>query len=361
MHRYVFFFLFFAFSGSVLQAQSVIERLLQQKRYNDVVAYAEQSAKLSGQDLFFIGQAYIKLKNNEQAVEMLNLAIAKGYKNGEVYYARGIAESNLELYGAAIHSFRQALVFLPNRKKVLIELAAAYYQGQVLDSAYAVYSKIEAGWSDYLPAVLMTCQVLHEQEKYDKTLDCYYNKLHILKKDPYYHKQALESIVRIEWHHFHHYPKTEIAIKNLMNDYPDNFGYTMMLMQLYNYLGRYADATVLEKSLLDAYDGQKLSRSFYRKGAMLVDQFDTAQYQIEVYRNFQPEKNSNCVYKAFVFTAQSARPLGKIEAIQLENEAFVVGYAMDSAAVSAPKLSYEWVKNNVVNALFSPQDSTMLK
>lgn len=348
--------LLFSFASN---AQSRIENLLKQKRYSEVIAFADQTDKLSGQDIFHIGQAYIMQKDDEKAIEMFNKAINKGYKNGEVYFAKGIAQSNLEFYQESINSFRQALYYLPKRKKVLIELAASYYKAQELDSAYSVYQTIEKNWGDYYPAILMTCQILHEQERYTKALDCYYTKLHILQRDDFYHKQALEAVMRLEWHQFSNYPKAELAIKNLLARYPENYQYSMLLMQLYNYTGRYADASILESSILDAYTMAKLPRSYYTKGAMVVDQFDSAHFHIEAYRNFQPHKENGIVYHFFLFNATTSRPIGDFVAIATDSTAFLQGYTLDSANVRLETIDYAVVKKYVLKTLFLTQPDAL--
>ena len=341
-------------AGGNLTAQSKIEKLYGQKRYAEVVAFAPQSASLSGPDLFTVGQAYLQQQDNANAILMFDKAIAKGHKNGEVYFAKGVAQSNLEMYAEAASSYRQALFYMPGRKKVMIEMAANYYQADNLDSAYNVYVRIEKGWGDYYPALIMTCQILHEQEYYDKALDCYYSKLYVLKKNPTYHREALEDVVRLEWHYAKNYVKAEAALKNLMSDYPDDYGYTMQLLQLYNFTGRYADAMLLENRILEGYTELKLPQTYYQKGAMVVEQFDSAQYTIEAYRNFQPEKEGNEVYKSFVFSRTGYRPLGKISGVAMPDTAFIMGYALDSAAVLPTNFNYEMYKASMLNALFAP-------
>ena len=69
-----------------VNAQSMIEKMFKQKRYEEIIAYAPKTDKLGGRDIFRIGQSFIKLKQDEQAIEMFNKAINKGYKDGEIYF-----------------------------------------------------------------------------------------------------------------------------------------------------------------------------------------------------------------------------------------------------------------------------------
>ncbi len=346
-------FCFFAFGAN---AQSLIQKMYKQKRYTEIVAMAPDIKKYGGQDIFTIGQSFLKLKENARAVEMFDAAIAKGYKNEEVYYAKGIAETNLKLYGNAQNSFRQALYFSPNRKKILIELAACYYKANELDSALVVYQKIESNWADYMPAIIMACQITHELKQYKNALNCYYQHLKYLKRDDFYYRQALEAIVRLEWHTFHRYDKTEVALKNLLETFPADLEYNMQLMQLYNYTGRYAYARLQEDLLMNAYNNLKLKETYYKKGAMLMEQFDSAQYQIEVYRNFQPELNSNKLYKAYIFNYDGSRPLGKIEAtVYSDTLSVLTGYALNPPIEEKNPLTYEVFKHQLLIGLFLPE------
>lgn len=338
-----------------LNGQTLIQKMYKQKRYSEIVEQAPKAKSLGGPDIFCIGQSFMKLEDDEQALEMFNQSINKGYKNGEIYYAKGIAETNLKQYTAAQMSFRQALYFLPNRKKILIEMAGCYYKANELDSALAVYQKIEENWGDFMPAVLMTCQIQHEQEKYAAALDCYYTKLPFLKRDDFYYRQALEAVMRIEWHHFENYYKAEVAIKNLLDAFPEDYQYNMLLMQLYNSTFRFGEASRQEKHIMKGYSDLNLDNSFYQKGVMVIDQFDTAQYHIEVFRNFQPEMDNHCVYKAFIFNYNGTRPLGKTKVEVSDSTSTVSGYLIDIPLQTDVPISYEAFKNTMLLGLFLPE------
>lgn len=336
-------------------AQSMIEKMYKQKRYKEITEMASKTNELGGKNIFVIGQSFLKLNQNAEALEMFNQAINKGYKNEEVYFARGIAQDNLEMRKQAQQSFRQALYYKPNRKKILIELAASYYKDRLLDSALSTYTRIEKHWGDYLPAVLMVCQIQHEKEKYSAALECYYSKLYLLKKDDYYYREALMSVIRIEWHHFKNYPKAEVALKNLLADFPNDRENNMLMMQFYNNTEQYAEAELQEKLILDAYKNMTLPNDYYTKGAMLIEQFTAEQYLIEVYRNFQPEKKNGVVYRAYIFNFNGSRALGKIEGTDADSTAWIEGYAIDLPIETPKPLRYETFKTDFLRGLFQPE------
>lgn len=354
--KFTTLFLFIAISFSAA-AQSRIEKMYTQKRYKEIVALAPDAQKYGGKDLFVIGQSYLRLKDDDNAINMLKQAINKGYKNGEVYYALGVAQSNKELYTEAQTSFRQALFYLPNRKKVVIAMARSYYNQGNLDSALAVNQRIEKLWGDFMPASLMVCQIQYEQEKYSDAATCFYNKLHYFKQDNYYYREALEAIMRMEWHNFKNYDKAEKAIKNLMAEFPQQYEYNMLLMQLYNFTGRYAGAATQEKYLLGLYTDAKLNNKYYKTGVMLVEQFDTAQYAIEVYRNFQPKKHGNTYYRAFIFNADGSRALGKITGAETDTSLILTGYRKAIPQTAPKPMNYKNFRKALLYGLFAPQET----
>ena len=346
---------FFMTIGSY--AQSMIDKMYKQKRYEEIVTYAPKADKYGGRDIFRIGQSFIMLKRDEEAVEMFDKAINKGYKDGEIYFAKGVAEANLERYQVAQQSFRQALYFMPKRKKVLIELAACYYKNNDLDSALKTYQTIESNWGDYYPALVMSCQILNEQGKPRKALDCYYGKLRVLERDKYYYRMALEDIMRTEWHAMANYGKAEIALKNLMDAFPNQYEYNILLMQLFNETERFEKARDQEQYILEGYKNLKLSEKYYQKGAVLVEQLDTGQYQIEVFRNFQPEKHNGTFYRAFIFNYDASRPLGKIEGTRTDTARVLTGYRLPLPLPTENELSYEEFRYCLLFGLFLPESS----
>lgn len=338
-----------------VSAQTRLQKMYEQKKYAEIVAQASND-NFTGLDYFVIGQSFLKLKDSPNALLMFDKAIAKGYRDGELYFAKGISESNAELYRAAQKSFHTALTYMPDRKKVVLALASAYYDGGNLDSALALNQRIEQMWGDYYPAFYMTCKILFEQEKPQAALDCYYQKLQILKRDDVLYKKALEDIVRLEWQTFKNYGKAEIALKNLIESSPDRHEYSIMLMQLYNTMGRYAEAATLEDFLIEVYHARKLSQRYYDSGSVLTAELDTSSYIIEVFRNFQPDKKEDCIYSAFIFNRDTSRPLGKITLCQ--NEGLVIrGYRIDEGG--APFLVLPTTKSfqlAVLGVLFMTED-----
>jgi len=319
----VVIFLMMVFCQNTLHAQSKLQKLYDQKKYTEVVALSANS-DLTGNDYFVIGQSYLKLKDSPNALLMFKKSIDKGFRDGELYFAKGIAESNMEMFADAQKSFRTALQYMPDRKKVVLALATAYYNGGNLDSALAVNQRIEALWGDYYSAIYMQCVILFEQEKPLAAKDCYYQKLPVLKKDSFFYKKALEDIARLEWQVFNDYYKAEVALKNLIDLEPTVYEYNMMLIQLYNTMGKYAEAATIEDFVVDGYMKRKLAQRYYDKGAMLVFETDTSLYFVEIYRNFMPEKKDDCRYVAFFFNRDSSRPLGKTSACIASNGALTL-------------------------------------
>ena len=82
---------------------------------------------------------------------------------------------------------------------------------------------------------------------------------------------------------------------------------------------------------------------------------DTAQYQIEVYRNFQPEKHDGEIYRAFIFNANGSRPLGKVVVVNTDSAMVISGYRVAEDYLTEETFSYETFKYCALFSLFLPE------
>ena len=140
-----------------------------------------------------------------------------------------------------------------------------------------------------------------------------------------------------------------------MTAFPENYEYNMLMMQLYNYTGKFAEAAAQEEYILKGYKEVKLANKYYEKGAMVMDQFDSAHYNFEVYRNFQPEKNNDIIYKVYIFNYDGSRPLGRIEGASNDTISLVRGYSIDIPRETNVPMSYEDFKRTFLQGLFLPE------
>jgi tetratricopeptide (TPR) repeat protein len=337
------------FSLSLLSgyAQSKAEKLFQTKKWSELVAMKGEAKRLSGKDIYRIGQGCMKEKQDTAAIRMFRMSIKKGYKTGDLYYNLGICYNQVELYPEAVHALNNALYLVPDRKIYLLEKAASFYSMNELDSALATYQYVQKGYPKNQFSAYMVCLVLHEQEKLNQCLKCYYGSLQKYKDHNKFYRMSLESIVRLEWHNTNRLDKAEAGIKKLMDAYPNNFEYNMWLTQLYHQQNLFAEAKPLILAINNAYSNQQLSNAYYTKGNFLIDAFDSEFYYIESYQWFRPEKN-NIFYTIFLFSPLNHNPNGKF-IVQKTSVGYTLFHQKSNVFVEVEKeLTYENVKNSVI-------------
>jgi tetratricopeptide (TPR) repeat protein len=342
-------FLIVLFSLSILSgfAQSKAEKLFQTKKWSALVAMKAEAKKLSGKDIYRIGQGCMKEKQDTAAIRMFRMSIKKGYKTGDLYYNLGICYNQVERYPEAVYALNNALYLVPDRKIYLLEKGASFYSMNELDSALATYQYTQKAYPKNQFSAYMVCLVLHEQEKLNQCLKCYYGSLQKYKDNNKFYRMSLESIVRLEWHNNNRLDKAETGVKNLMAAYPNNYEYSMWLTQLYHQQNLFEKAKPVVLSINNAYSDQKLSNKYYEKGNFLVDAFDSEFYYMESYQWFRPEKNDT-YYTIFIFSPLNHNPNGKF-IVQKTSVGFTLLNQKSEDFIEVEKeLTYENVKFSVV-------------
>ena len=328
-------------------AQSKAEKLFRTKKWSQLVAMKSEAKKLSGKDLYRIGQGCMKEKQDTAAIRMFRMSLKKGYKTGDLYYNLGICYNQVELYPEAVYALNNALYLVPNRKIYLLEKAASFYSMNELDSALATYKYVQRGYPKNQFSAYMVCLVLHEQEKLNQCLKCYYGSLEKYKDHNKFYRMSLESIVRLEWHNNNRLDKAETGVKNLMAAYPNNYEYSMWLTQLYHEQDLFEKAKPVILSINNAYSTHQLSNRYYEKGNFLIDAFESEFHYFEIYQWFRPEKK-DMYYTIFLFSPLNHNPNGKF-IVQKTGVGYTLFNQKSGDFVEVEKeLTYENVKFSVI-------------
>lgn len=351
--KYTLLFLLFNLA-LVSFGQSKIERLYQSKKYDEIIAIEKSGKNLSGPDLYRVGLSYLRQKQDSAAIEMFTKAEKKGHKNGDLYYKKAIAYSNSELYNNAAESCKLALMYTPTRKPYLLELAAALYQMQELDSSYRTYKHVQKLYPDNQLSAFMVCQILHEQEKLRKCLDCYYGTTYKFKDHNQFYRESYEHIYRLERYTYKQYDQAEKALKVLMKVYSSDIEYQVWALQFYNFRKRYDESDAIVRGLQIRYDNGSLPQKFYQKGSLMVDEIDDSLYTVEVFYNFQPKKHDGVLHKAFLFTKEMHRPFDKVSVKKDEGGIMIEQKNNGLSQLFEKEYTYKNVIESVIYFLHNP-------
>lgn len=320
--------LFIASHG--LEAQSQIERLFNQKQFKRVAAEKSKSNQLAGTDLFRVGQSLMFEGDDTAAIRILKLALQKGATGWEVHHALGIAYLKREKFGSAIASFDRALQESPNRKVVLLDKAEAYLKAEDNDRAYETFETIKKYFPETSRANFMLCFLEQERENYLKALDCYLENLAGFRKDSPYREEALANIFLLQWQRKNDFKMAEHTLQMLRQDYPNNGDYLIWEHQFAWATGNKQRIAETSKLIKEFYMSRKLSNHYYKTGSFVKEEWANAQYRIEVFEFFDPQKQGGNTHKAFLLNADGSRAITHYTALPLQDEIRVISAQSDT-------------------------------
>jgi len=76
---------------------------------------------------YFRALLFISADQPNEAIEFLEYAIQRDSTNAEYYLRKGVTQSKMEYYTAAMASFNQALVYAPNDPNIYFNRGMIYY------------------------------------------------------------------------------------------------------------------------------------------------------------------------------------------------------------------------------------------
>lgn len=348
-------FLFRLLFAAVLFSTSVwaqpIETLFNQKRYEEIIKRGAAPQNLSGKDLFQIAQSHLKLQNDSAAVYFAELAEQKGYKGSDLYYAKAIAQNNLELYTAAIETLNKGLLLEPNRKTLLLEKAAAEYRAGRLDSAKNTYTTISRLFEGNQLANFMICQIQFEMQPNPTAARCFWDALRFFPDKNQFYQQSLENIAAIEFFTLLNFKAAEQTYLRLIKEFPGTAKYQEELTQLYHFSEQYEKGRLQMEALKKSWYERKFSNESYRAGQLQIDGFADDILRAEVFWSPLKEPGAKPLFSFFIFSVNATRSLGKIEVFFAEDQLEISGYGFDVQENLPSDATYQDVKQLVISKL----------
>jgi tetratricopeptide (TPR) repeat protein len=328
-----------------------IETLFNQKRYEEIIKRGAAPQNLSGKDLFQIAQSHLKLQNDSAAIQFAEMAEKKGYKGSDLYYAKAIAQNNLEMYGAAIETLNRGLALEPNRKTLLLEKAAAEYRAGRLDSAKKTYTTISRLFEGNQLANFMICQIQFEMAPNSTAARCFWDALRFFPDKNQFYQQSLENIAAIEFFSLLNFKGAEQTYLRLIKEFPGVAKYQEELTQMYHFSDQYEKGKMQMAALQKAWYDRKFSNETYRAGQVQIDGFADDILRAEVFWSPLKEPGSKSIYTFFIFSVNATRSLGKIEVFFSQEQLEITGYGFDTPEILPSAATYEEIKILVINQL----------
>ena len=280
-----------------------LEDLYTQKDYSTLITYAEKPDSLSGEDLFYIGQAFFQLEEDLRAVEMFDKTLEKGLDEDFVYLYKGLCLRFNKQYDDAIESFHFAIEKNPFSQKNHTELGNTYYLQEAYDSALVHFYRARELPYELGDPYMKIPNIFMLQEDYNKALEeCKISSELIDTDDPAYldlrfQTGLLASALGLS------YDNSVAIFEEVIRMDPENFDRYPEVIQAYYALGEFGKGDSLIQVLKREYEKENLPERMQEYGFVLVDEFTWNDKPIAVFKHFkEPAEMLDYIYEAYILS-----------------------------------------------------------
>ncbi len=223
------------------------ELLDQQEQYEAIIALIKESdeATYSATDFFYLGLAYFRLENDNEAQKYLKMAIQKAPEFSRPYYY----------------------------------LAGSYYYTNNFSEAINNYFKcIELNKKDS-KAYKMLGVIFEKQGDYKTALE-YYSQFYKIEKSA----DAAYSMAYIHYE-MKDYKKAKAYVEEYLKSNKDSFSMTNLMILILYSNGEYKKAIKYEEQLRKIWN-QSTDESIKKQSFFIINSFSYDRYEIDVYEKF---------------------------------------------------------------------------
>jgi tetratricopeptide (TPR) repeat protein len=302
MKKKLFISLVLLCSFGFAQSQS-IEELYTNHEFKKLTFYADKTDSLTQEEVYCIGYAFFQLENDKKAIEMYDIAIAKGLDADYIYLYKGLSLRYDEQIDASIENFRMAVARDPNDQKNLTELGNAFYFQEKYDSALVYFTKARALEFEIGDPYIKLPNIYHITENFEKALEEYYRSASIIDKSVPTYLGILENIGLLEYTINKNYKKSIAAYAEMINLNPENYDLYPKLIKAYYANEDFKEGDSLISILKNEFDKGGLSGKFKKYGNVPIAEFQWNDQKVAVYKNFkEPTETLDILYKVYLLT-----------------------------------------------------------
>lgn len=306
-----------------LNAQSVSE-LYNRRDFGELVKYDKKTEMLTGEELYMVGYAFFQMENDVRAIELYDLAIAKGHNTGAVHFYKGVSLKYLKKYKEAMDEIDIALSMEPANQEFMNEKAMIYQSEGKTDKALEVFEVAKTLPNTYPVTYYWCARLYHEKGEFDKALAGYYQAVKMLPAETRYHVDALRSIGQLEYSHTKNYTLSAKAYAAAIELDRNNYKLYYKIMISYNAAKEYKRADTIFHLVKMAYEKGELPKEDMEIKSIGIAQFEW-NGQVAVIRRslVDPKEMLDISYKVFLLNKEGDKVVRRFvieKTIQLEKD-----------------------------------------
>lgn len=279
---------------SQMDKSEEMKKLYESKEYDKIITeYSQEKEQLSAKSIYYLGMAHYMKEEDEKCIQMMNLSIQKDNNDPDPFFIKGMTLNYLGKFNGAINSFEQAIKIYPDKSDYFSGLGDSYISIENYDKALSAYQEAIEKENPIDRPFTMIPQIYSAQGKNAEALKAFYSAKENISKEGNSYITVLYNIGLLELLQ-DNYDKAELAFKELIELYPEDYHSYSKLIQIYYANKEYDKAIPYKKSLYEAYNKGVLTDNL--KEMFCFDQFEWKDKLIQVFERFE-EKEGELYYK----------------------------------------------------------------
>jgi tetratricopeptide (TPR) repeat protein len=278
------------------ETDDTLKLLTEHKQYKKIIEdYSKNYENLSAKALYYIGQAYYMLEEDQACLKFMDLSIQKNNQDPGPFFIKASTLNYMGKYDDAIKHFKEAIKLNPKDEQSYTGLGDAYYQKEELAHAAEYYE--DAIKFPHCPerTFYMLGQTYSGLKDNKKALEAYYLVKDKANPTSQYYMNSLFNIGLLELMK-KNYPKAEEVFKEIIRVSPQDCYAYSKLIQIYYHYQDYKKAEPLKEVLYTAYHQGKL-KGTNLEDMFCIDQFDWKNYKVMAFERYENENKGKIYYK----------------------------------------------------------------
>ncbi|SHL24296.1 tetratricopeptide repeat protein [Myroides odoratimimus] len=276
-----------------------LKALTDQDKYKEITEiYINDIDKLSAKSLYYIGNAYYMLENDQECLKYINLSIEKDNSNSASYFLKGNTLNYTERYTDAIEAFNQAIKLNPNDALFYSGLGDSYNQLKQYQQALDAFSNATKMENCPIRSFYMLGQLCMDLNMNSEALKAYYVTKSKIDFQSEYYVNILFNIGLLELL-ANNYKKAEPIFEEIIKISPTDFHSYAKLIQVYYHNKQYEKAEPLKAVLYKAFKQGELVDTDL-EDMFCIDQFSWNNKKIMTFERYE-EGDKNMIYYKHIF------------------------------------------------------------
>lgn len=269
---------------SAQQGTDKLRQLYAEEKLDEIINQAGTKTDWDAKGLYYIGMAYYRKADDVNALKYLDLAIAKGPVDHDMYYYKGRVLAFTRKHAEGLAFVDKAIALLPNEPDFYAGKAHIYNEMAKPDSAVFYYEKAIALPGCKIPVMIELAEYYIDRKDMDNGLRVFNVAVSRMNPADEEYQTTLYNIGLVQALTGKH-KEARQSFATVVKAYPNDYRAVAKLIQEHNAIEEYAEATALKPLLYDAWKKDSLPEEMRKM--FCIDQFTWNKKRVMAFENFE--------------------------------------------------------------------------